>query len=395
MTKRTPKLKPKPSSPKSPVTLVRKIPRLVELVLYVRAGGRCEFDGCNKPVLENPLTLTVDNFGEKAHIVAFSRGGPRGGEGSRPTDVNALPNLMLLCPTCHLEIDRHADRYPRTVLEKFKDSHERRVELVTSSSPTRKTTIVELKSRIGGKPVAIPAPDVFAAVAPNFPEDRHGFLIDVSEFDDRDPGFLRLATQRIDNVLRPLQEKRLEGQPAHHISVFAFGPIPLLAYLGSCLSDKLQVEFFQFHRDTKTWCWKDAGAQARYKFQQRRQGSDRTKVAILLSLSGTVRLDHLPPDIGADFYLYELTLEGQDPNPMFLNTRADLVGFRRAYLEALGALERDHPPIEVIHLIPAVPIPIAVMCGHDVLNKAHPAFLIYDLDKVSGGYSPTLTINER
>ncbi len=78
-----------------------------------------------------------------------------------------------------------------------------------------------------------------------------------------------------------------------------------------------------------------------------------------------------------------------------LLSRADLVGFRRAYLKAFGALERDHPPIEVIHLIPAVPIPIALMCGHDVLNKAHPALLIYDLDKVNGGYTPTLTINRR
>jgi len=76
--------------------------------------------------------------------------------------------------------------------------------IVTGTSPNRKTTIVLLKSRIGGKQVAIPPPDVFSAVAPFYPEDRNAFTIDVSEFDDRDRSFLDLARRRIDEVLRPL-----------------------------------------------------------------------------------------------------------------------------------------------------------------------------------------------
>lgn len=385
-------MSPKREKTGSPVRRVRSVPRLVELVLYVRAGGRCEFDGCNKPVLENPLTLTVDNYGEKAHIVAFSESGPRGGEGVRPKDVHALPNLMLLCPTCHLEIDRHSARYPRKLLEQYKAEHERRIALVTSASPNRKTTIVQLKAQIGGKMPAIPAPDIFEAVAPWFPEDPYGFPIDLSELDDRDPDFLEFATRRVDEKLRPLYEQRLQGQPARRISVFAFGPIPLLAYLGSKLSDKLPVEFFQFHRDTKSWQWKNRGTPLRFKFALKRAGTDPAKVALLLSVSGTVRIENFPPEIGPDFFLYELSVSST-PELMALNTRKDLVAFRKAYLGAFSALERDHPPLGLVHLFPAVPLPIAVMCGHELLNKAHPAVLVYDLDKTGGGYRPTIRIN--
>lgn len=384
---------PKPPPTGSPVHVVRGIGRLVELVLYVRAGGRCEFDGCNKAVLENPLTLTMGNFGEKAHIVAFSDSGPRGQDGRRPNDINSLPNLMLLCPICHLEIDRHPERYPRAVLEKYKEEHEGRIALVTSSSPDRKTTIVQLKARIGGKQVAIPPPDVFAAVAPMFPEDANGFMIDVSEFDDRDPHFLDLAARRVDEVLRPLQESRLVGQPARHVSVFAFGPIPLLMYLGSRLSDKLHVEFFQFHRDTKDWTWKEAGPPAEFALRLLRSGTDPSQVALLLSLSGTVRQEALPSAIDGRFFVYELALVSQQPSLMFLNTRADLIAFRRAYLGVFSTFEKNHPPLGTVHFFPAIPLPVAVMCGHDLLNKAHPSLLVYDLDKAHGGYTPRLTIN--
>ena len=49
----------------------RSIPKRTSLFLYVQAGGRCEFDGCNKYLLEHYPTETVGNFAEQAHIWAF------------------------------------------------------------------------------------------------------------------------------------------------------------------------------------------------------------------------------------------------------------------------------------------------------------------------------------
>ena len=76
-------------------------------MLFVRAGGRCEFDGCNSYLLEHHLTLTEGNFAEIAHVVAFKPDGPRGHEGTRPEEIHDVDNLMLLCPRCHKLIDDH------------------------------------------------------------------------------------------------------------------------------------------------------------------------------------------------------------------------------------------------------------------------------------------------
>jgi len=52
----------------NPVKLVRKIPALNRLLLTVRAGGRCEFNGHNKYLFRHSLTLTEGNFSQAAHI---------------------------------------------------------------------------------------------------------------------------------------------------------------------------------------------------------------------------------------------------------------------------------------------------------------------------------------
>lgn len=370
------------------------IGRPAERVLYARTAGRCEFDGCNRSLFENGLTRSIGNFGEKAHIVAFSEAGPRGADGPRPEDIDALGNIMLLCRICHAEIDQNPERYPRAVLEQYKRAHEDRIALVTSAAPDRKTTIVQLKARIGGKPVSIPAPDVFAAVAPMFPEDPNAYVVDVSAFDDRDPGFLPAAMRRIDEVLRPLHEEKLIGHPAKHISVFAFGPIPLLVYLGSRLSDKLAVDFFQFHRIPKTWKWNEStGHPAAFEVRERRSGTDPRNVALLMSVSGVVNLDRLPQSIGSSFHVFELAPRNMAPSLFVLNTREDLMGFRRGFLDALSLFERTNPDVDRIHLFPAIPLPCAVMTGHDLLTKAHPTIEVYDLDRNEGGYQHRLTLN--
>ena len=380
--------------PQSPVVRARNAGKLKELILYVSAGGRCEFEGCNKYLLRNPLTLTAANYGKKAHIVAFREAGPRGQQGKRPKDINALSNLMLLCQTCHDEIDKHPTKYSRTTLQKYKSAHEKRIALVTAAGPDRKTSIVQLRARIGGKPVAIPAPDVFKAVAPRYPEDEQGLIVDLSGYDDRNPDAFRAAIAKIDDDLKPLFAPRMKGEIPQHVSLFAFGPIPFLVHLGSRLSDKVPVEFYQFHRDTKSWAWKTRGTSAEYEFAQIRGGSDPQKVALLLSLSGTIAVDALPADIDSAFSIYELRLKGQSPHTMFLNTREDLIAFRTAYQRLLGDLLARHGKLETVHFFPAIPLPVAVICGHDLLNKTHPCLRVYDHDKANGGFTYTLTVNE-
>ncbi len=146
----------------------RMIRGSTRLLLFVRAGGRCQFDGCNKFPLRHPLTLARGNFGQMAHVVAFSKAGPRG-RGVRPKDINDVVNLMLLCTDCHKLIDTDPEKYSVAVLEKYKAKHEERIHHVTGLGPDLKTTVVQLKSRIAGQTVAIPAADITSAVAPAIP----------------------------------------------------------------------------------------------------------------------------------------------------------------------------------------------------------------------------------
>lgn len=48
------------------------IPDGVKALLWLRAGGRCQFEGCNDPLWEDGLTTLPMNASQMAHIVADS-----------------------------------------------------------------------------------------------------------------------------------------------------------------------------------------------------------------------------------------------------------------------------------------------------------------------------------
>ncbi|MBW8319241.1 MAG: hypothetical protein K0M49_01520 [Arenimonas sp.] len=86
-----------------------------------QSGGRC-----NKCRIE----LFVQNeFGEKArlgddaHIIASSDYGPRGNEEIGQQQRRSADNLILLCKTCHSEIDQQPKKFNEDVLLRMRDEH--------------------------------------------------------------------------------------------------------------------------------------------------------------------------------------------------------------------------------------------------------------------------------
>jgi len=378
----------------SPVIRVgRDIRDLTRLLLFVRAGGRCEFDGCNDYLLAHPLTLTDGNFAQMAHIVAFREDGPRGKSALRPAYINDVANLMLLCPQCHKLIDDHPDQYTVEVLDKFKQAHEDRIFHVTGLGPDLKTTIVQLKARIAGQTVAIPVAQVTKAVAPRYPSDAKGYVIDLTAINAEGKAFITEAARCIRQKIERLYEAGMDVHETRHISLFALAPIPLLVYLGRQLSNKVPVDLFQRHRDTEDWVWKDSGTPAEYRFGKIREGRGAGNVALILSLSGKVKSEALPPEINDQFTIYELTLANIEPNPTYLRQKGDLAAFKDAYQAALRTIGQDCGHIHAIHLFPAVPAPVAVLCGRELLPKVDPQLLVYDYDKHQGGFTPVIEVN--
>ncbi len=365
----------------------RSYSKPIERALYAFAAGRCEFKGCNKPLLVHHLSLNAGNFAEKAHIRPFSPDGPRGtGSSKDRSDINGVSNLMLLCGGCHEEIDGRPDEYPIDLLKKHKKEHEDRVSMVTSLGSECRTKVIVLKANIAGQPTSASDEDVYRALFPNrWATKKPVDVIDLTGVLDRANGYSTFSETIADHV------RGFYSEIPDHVSVFAIGPMPLLMDLGSRLSNKIPTDFFQLHRDTKSWEWKKEGGATRYVTSKARQGTDPAKVALVVSLSGTIDIAALSLDDKYSVYL--LTLDGAIPNPGFLQTQKDHDGFREEYRRCIAQIASENPTVKEIHFFPAMPAPIAVTCGYDLLPKAHPALIIHDYDKALGGFREVHKIN--
>lgn len=365
------------------------------LLLYIRAGGRCEFRGCNKYLLKHPVTHTVDNYGELAHIVAYRPGGPRGTRHYRPADVHEIENLMLLCDECHKEIDRHPAQYPVALLRSFKREHEDNVYHSTGIMRSQMTAIVRLEAPINGQAASIPLAQIDAAISPRLRLEKpscHINLNALSPSGERESMKVaaRTIAQRVKDFLTPgLPTERIE-----HVSIFGLAPIPLLVFLGYQIGNTIPADVYHHHHDRDNWTWKEKHP-PHVNFEHRlvRPGKNPACVALLVSISGSVDPGTLPEDLGQQAYVYEISPRETKPSTNCLQTRESLENFERTYENSRRDLRRSHPHLEVIHLFPAVPPPIAILCGRELMPKVDPALVVYDYNKTRGGFTYALEVN--
>lgn len=384
----------KKQTAKSPVQKARGINALTRLFLYVQAGGRCEFDGCNKYLLEHYPTETIGNFAEQAHIFAFNEDGPRGRELGRPDDINQLSNLILLCPTCHHLIDTSPLDYPVPVLKKFKLDHENRIFHLTDLSKDRDTVPLVLKALVAGRPVDISDEQMQGAVAPNYLKRRDKIEIDLTQIPDTaGDAYWTTATSIINREVEKLYSLPVRPGRTLQVSVFALAPIPLLIHLGSKLSDKMVVDLYQRHRNPETWLWQPDPGTATLETQRIQAGTDPQCVALIMNLSGTNAQAVMPASIDHRFSIYEIKLSGENPNPQFLRCRSDLQQVHDEYVRCMATIRGAHPDLKTLHAFPAVPAPVAVIIGRSRLPKVDPALLVYDRDRRAGGFVPALEIS--
>jgi hypothetical protein len=88
--------------------------------LLIRAGGRCSL--CQVLLVsEGTASDAPSVFGEVAHIVAQSPGGPRAGY---IAEVDGYDNLILLCSIHHKQIDDQPEHFTVERLRSIKLDHE-------------------------------------------------------------------------------------------------------------------------------------------------------------------------------------------------------------------------------------------------------------------------------
>jgi hypothetical protein len=117
--------------------------------LWGDSGGYCGNPACRDYLF--PENLDVD-FGELAHVIPASPGGPRGvpfDEVSRE-DRAHHSNLVLLCASCHTIVDKAPLSYPTEVLSGWKQSRieEIRVAVATPTFNTRAEARLHLQGKL-------------------------------------------------------------------------------------------------------------------------------------------------------------------------------------------------------------------------------------------------------
>src|SRR5258705_840215 len=125
-------------------------------VLFGLAAGYCQYRGCDKRNLGDPLTGEVFNTGWAAHVIGSKPGGPRGDDDLSKALRDDIKNLMLLCDVHHRLVDKKDPRgHPPEVLYAMKGEHEARIELACGIPPDARSHVLLYVRNIGDHKTAL------------------------------------------------------------------------------------------------------------------------------------------------------------------------------------------------------------------------------------------------
>jgi len=362
--------------------VTRHIPDQVQRELWARAAGRCQFEGHNRLLYTSCVTQESVNAAQKAHIYAFSEKGPRGRGPYRGNleALNDVSNLMLMCYDCHKKIDQDGGdaRYPADLLIHWKTQHEQRVEIVTGIAPDKKSHVVLYGANIGSEKSPIEYHACVEAMFPQrYPASERPVLISMnSELKDSSPQYWQAESQ---HLLKSFQRKILsliEDDPCKHFSLFTLAPQPLLIQLGALLTDKMDVETYQLHREPKGWFWQEC--EDDFDYIIRKPDHFDGALALIVSLSDHVSYERITRVIGEDASIWEITLK--NPHNDFIQAKQQLSLFRKRLRSLIVDIKSEHGEAAPLHIFPVMPVSCAIEFGRARMPKADMPWVIYDHD---------------
>lgn len=373
--------------------VTRYISPTVTAMLWGRAGGRCEFAGCNDPLWRSPVTQEAVNIAQRAHIYSFSSDGPRGNAGVAADALNAIDNLLLVCPTCHLKIDQAPDggRYTVSVLREMKARHEQRIEVVTGIAPDHRSHVVLYGANIGDHSSPRLMTDAATAMFPSrYPASAAPISLGTwdSPTNDRNEEFWRTEAASLRNHFERRVRDPLARGEIEHLSVFALAPQPLLVLLGTFLGDITPANVFQRHREPPSWSW--PAAEITPDFLLNEPATTHGPPALVLALSATITRDRIENVLGPTASVWEVTVE--HPHNEMTKSREQLGRFRAAIRTQLDRIKAAHGQTTPVHIFPAASAAMAVELGRVRMPKADSPWLVYDQVNARGGFIHALSI---
>lgn len=176
-------------------------------------------------------------------------------------------------------------------------------------------------------------------------------------------------------------------------AVFSLSPISLAVHLGFLLSDRVEVEPFQFDRDRRTWSWPTPGAawepvDRRVVRHEGRGGAAVVRVSLSARVSPTDTEVHAPaPCIEADVFI-------ANPDVTWLVNPAQLVEVSRA-IRAVLAMCRDQEGCNAVHLFISGPTGAAIVIGQAVNPRMCPPVTLYEYARQrEPRYRPSIVLRD-
>lgn len=371
------------------------IPDSVQLRLWGKAAGRCEYEGCNEPLWIDSLTKDEFNIAYIAHIIADKPRGPRGHETLSDELKADISNLMVLCDKHHRLIDKEdeAGHSPERLRE-MKRRHEARIEILGSIQEDSESQIILYGANIGEHSATLSWKKAALAMASlkRYPAEIRAIELSLknSAFEDHENSYWDIEKE---HLLRQYQQQikpRLSEGQIQHFSIFGLAPQPLLIQLGRLLSDIPAAEVFQLHREPPDWKWQEHREDFEYMVDE--PISCCPDVAINFSLSATIDNSRISSVLENDHSIWRFSVA--DPNNDFLKSREQLSLFRKQYRGLLNRIKAKHGEKAVIHLFLAVPVAVALEIGRVWMPKADLPMYIYDQNRKTGGFTKAINISE-
>lgn len=348
-----------------------------KLLLCANTAGRCEFEGCNKFLFKDGITMHTFNNTNVAHIIASSPNGPRGDEELSYELSDKIDNLMLLCPDHHKLIDDKPDEFGVERLRQMKAAHEEKVKKLCEQIDLPESIILRFVSPIkGAQTVSVQLSQAIDAIQGEaVPSDDKGIYIGVSTVQNyNSTGFWNELTQQTKAHFESQVKSRLLINPNSAFSVFPLAPIPLISYLGYLMGDKINAKVYQKTRCPDTWEWRSEEATNRF-FSTYKRNETGSGVALIISISADVEERLVLSAYNAE---HIFTIKAENVGVDAIQSEDDLSQFWHVYQDVCNRVNAECSDCKTIGVFPAIPVSAAFEVGRRYMPGVYPKLEIYD-----------------
>lgn len=179
-------------------------------------------------------------------------------------------------------------------------------------------------------------------------------------------------------------------------AVFSLAPIPLAIHLGFVLSDRVEVNCFQFQRDRFSWTWPtDAGFDSNLKITGIPSEASDSPIEVSIAIALSAVIDRRDVEDAAPRANYHLEICVDNPDVMWLKSPAQLSALALIIRTTLSTLRTKFPRCSRIHIFYAGPTGGAVVLGQQINPRMNPPVELYQYSMQSSPrYQPALTLTE-